>query len=105
MKLGVYQHYKGPRYLVLGTAHDANVEDRRVVVYVGLERGAKLDEDEDSMAVRTLEDFNQKLCGCRWEDGACFTPLDENDRCANHGHTNMPPVRRFEYVGRRDVDA
>lgn len=52
---GIYQHYKGPLYLVLGIAHDANDEGREVVVYVPLElnqahRGPR-------MAVRTVADF------------------------------------------------
>lgn len=52
---GIYQHYKSPLYLVLGLAHDANVEGREVVVYIGLELdGAHLGP---RLAVRTLEDF------------------------------------------------
>jgi hypothetical protein len=34
---GVYRHYKGPLYLVLGYGRDSNTVDRDVVVYVGLE--------------------------------------------------------------------
>ena len=34
--LGVYQHYKGPHYLVLGVARNANSEERSVV-YMPLE--------------------------------------------------------------------
>jgi hypothetical protein len=51
IRAGVYQHYKGPMYLVLGVAHDSNadtlhsgpphmhckpLEERFVVVYVAL---------------------------------------------------------------------
>lgn len=73
LKAGVYRHYKGPLYLVLGLAHDANsgeesvwsdragdyvakeVPVREVIVYIGLQTdsahtGARL-------AVRTVEDF------------------------------------------------
>jgi hypothetical protein len=48
---GVYQHHKGPLYLVLGYGHDANYPDRDVVVYVGLQ----LDEAKTGprLAVRT----------------------------------------------------
>lgn len=55
LRAGVYRHYKGHHYLVLGYAHDANHEGRSVVVYVGLELdGARHGE---RMAVRTVEDF------------------------------------------------
>lgn len=126
MKVGLYRHYKGGTYLVLGIAHDANADtignsteqaiigyelddrvkpfgSREVVVYVGLDRG---DKPGTPMAVRTLEDFNQKLCGVRVYDDKidvkCCKPLDSDDRCPEHEYTNTPPVRRFEYVGPRD---
>lgn len=77
LQMGIYRHYKGPLYQVLGLAHDANAEDlyrplppaatfgirteyeplpvRWVVVYMPLELdGAHLGP---RMAVRTLEDF------------------------------------------------
>lgn len=52
---GVYRHYKGHRYLVLGYGHDADYEDRQVVIYVGLE----LDDARPGprLAVRTAESF------------------------------------------------
>lgn len=84
MHAGIYRHYKGPLYLVLGLAHDANAEElhvyhgemkddqggrgmwevlgeREVVVYVPLELvgahyGAR-------MAVRTRQDFEAVVCG------------------------------------------
>lgn len=37
---GVYQHYKGPRYLILGVARNANTEERSVV-YLPLELHGK----------------------------------------------------------------
>ncbi len=52
---GIYRHYKGHHYLVLGYAHDSNLEDRTVVVYVGLQL-----EDAGPgprMNIRTVEDF------------------------------------------------
>jgi hypothetical protein len=53
--MGIYRHYKGPLYQVLGLAHDANNEDRVCVVYFGLQLdGAHLGP---RLAVRTLEDF------------------------------------------------
>lgn len=55
LKAGVYRHYKGPLYLVLGYGHDANHDGRLVVVYVGLQLdGAK---NGARLAVRTADDF------------------------------------------------
>jgi hypothetical protein len=52
---GVYRHYKGHYYLVIGYGHDSNYEDRHVVVYVGLE----LDDAKQGprLNVRTVADF------------------------------------------------
>lgn len=76
---GVYQHWKGPLYLVLGLAHDANagelysnknyiarsserhpLGEREVVVYVGLQLDAA--HEGARLAVRTLDDFFAKVC-------------------------------------------
>lgn len=120
IKAGVYRHYKGPLYLVLGLAHDANAEElarwdpdhydgvhqrpqeslgeREVVVYVGLQldtahTGARL-------AVRTAEDFFARVCGNRncphfGEAGGC-------DNGPGHCRCNAThAVQRFKYVGAR----
>lgn len=56
---GVYRHYKGPLYQVLGYGHDSNYEGRAVVVYIGLQLdGAKTGP---RLAVRTAEDFHAHL--------------------------------------------
>ena len=49
---GVWRHWKGRDYLVLGLGHDADHEGRTVVVYVPL-----YDVPGPRLAVRTLEDF------------------------------------------------
>lgn len=82
MRAGIYKHYKGPLYLTIGLAHDANadtlfdaVEDlqfphgRTVVVYVPLQ----LDDAHAGprMAVRTEEDFFSFVC--------------TNQECSNYG--------------------
>lgn len=70
---GVYRHYKGHHYLVLGFGHDSNVDGRNVVVYVGLElEGASR---APRMNVRTVEDF--------------FASVELSGR----------KVRRFTYIG------
>jgi hypothetical protein len=49
---GVWRHWKGRDYLVLGLAHDADVEGRTAVVYVPL-----YDVPGPRLAVRTVEGF------------------------------------------------
>jgi hypothetical protein len=50
---GTYQHYKsGHRYRVLGLGHDANDDQRTVVVYEPL-----YERSGPHFAVRTVEDF------------------------------------------------
>ena len=52
MRTGLYRHYKGQFYLVLGTGHDSNHPRREVVVYVPLyvAKGPRL-------AVRDRDEF------------------------------------------------
>lgn len=82
---GVYRHYKGPLYLVLGYGRDANQDGRTVVVYVGLELtgsarpGARIN-------VRDVDDFFAVV------DPATGTVPDVEDF-----FTDYP--RRFTYVG------
>jgi hypothetical protein len=85
LKAGIWRHYKGHLYLVLGYANDANQEDRTVVVYVGLElAGAKHGE---RINVRTVEDF---FATVHPGTGATISYWDG---------TAPPPVYRFTYVG------
>jgi hypothetical protein len=82
---GVYQHHKGPLYLVLGYGHDANYPDRDVVVYVGLQ----LDEAKTGprLAVRTVQDFCDEVC--------------TNPRCVRFGGLECIPQHygaRFRYL-------
>jgi hypothetical protein len=90
---GVYQHYKGPLYLVLGYGHDSNHEGRDVVVYVGLQLDAA--KPGPRLAVRTADDFHAVV---HQTGDRCETP----DAClANVGmkgyrSTHIP---RFRYLG------
>jgi len=52
IQAGVWRHWKGQDYLVLGLGHDADVDSRTVVVYVPL-----YDVPGPRLAVRTLEGF------------------------------------------------
>lgn len=112
---GVYQHWKGPLYLVLGLAHDANADElyrydynpdsngrsltplgeREVVVYVGLQLDAA--HEGARLAVRTLQDFFAHVCVADTNgDGDCAS-------CARLGDASPCRVRRFSYVGPRFV--
>lgn len=113
---GIYRHYKGPLYLVLGLAHDANagelydewtakdalagvpsgsepLGEREVVVYVGLQLDAA--HEGARLAVRTLKDFFTKVCVNitheHYGKGFVF-----DDTCR--------PTPRFSYVGPRFFD-
>ncbi len=79
---GIYRHYKAERfYLVLGLGHDANDDDRTVVIYVPLYVDAA--EPGPRLAVRTLEDFTA------WVDPGTRATVDEGTPGA---------VRRFTYM-------
>lgn len=52
LRAGVWRHWKGRDYLVLGLGHDADHAGRTVVVYVPL-----YDVPGPRLAVRTLEEF------------------------------------------------
>lgn len=110
LKMGIYRHYKGPLYQVLGLAHDANADtlfnsqavteawreghhdqidqipralgQRWVVVYLPLQ----LDEAHlgPRMAVRSLDDFVARV-------------HDDGNICPPHhcGHNKA----RFQYLG------
>lgn len=125
LKAGIYQHYKGPLYLVLGLAHDANADilsicptdtreafyqttlgEREVVVYIGLQ----LDEAHAGarLAVRTLDDFfawvhgaeSSQAFGSRCEDWAVVSDTGPWCHCAKQG-SERGIVRRFTYFGLR----
>lgn len=55
LRAGVWRHYRGQMYLVLGYGHDANYADRDVVVYVGLELNDQ--HTGPRLAIRTVADF------------------------------------------------
>jgi hypothetical protein len=117
---GIYRHYKGPIYLVLGLAHDANAErlyvptsrtsemadggfrfdfeqvgEREVVVYVALQQdGAK---SGPALAVRTREDFEAWLHPAHPE--RLTMTAAQVDRLGTRMVREDGYVPRFEYVG------
>ncbi len=56
LQAGVWRHWKGRDYLVLGLGHDADHEGRTVVVYVPL-----YDVPGPRLAVRTVEGFLEEV--------------------------------------------
>jgi hypothetical protein len=115
LRAGVYRHWKGRYYLVMGYAHDANADtlgswtairkqydldhtalahgrpgplgERVVVVYIGLE----LDDAHKGprLAVRDVDDFFRLVCSTHGTDWREACP----------GETKGGPVHRFEYAG------
>ncbi len=84
---GIYQHYKGHLYLVLGYAKDANHEDehRIVVVYVGLQLDGS--PGKIRMHARTAADFHAVVDATTGE----AVPVWDG--------TQRPLVKRFTYLG------
>lgn len=98
---GLYSHYKGGLYLLLGVGHDANADDlftwdhegiplgeREVVVYVSLDGG----KPGSPLSVRTRSDFEATVCGrdgcpefgtTAWSDGEPRTK-GEDAICGSH---------------------
>ena len=56
LQAGVWRHWKGQDYLVLGLGHDADIEGRTVVVYVPL-----YDVAGPRLAVRTVQAFLEEV--------------------------------------------
>jgi hypothetical protein len=84
LRAGVYRHFRGPLYLVLGYGHDANADGRQVVVYIGLQLdGAKAGP---RLAVRDVDDFL-----------AIVDPATGETRDFPYPSPDYP--RRFTYIG------
>ena len=113
IRLGIYRHYKGPLYQVLGLAHDANADtlassesaefelnpgdwpgvlgERIVVVYLPLQLdGAHLGP---RMATRTLEDFLLPVC---WDKDCHRFGQSPVRQCSRDWDAVKP---RFDYLG------
>lgn len=100
LQMGVYRHYKGPLYQVLGLAHDANDETRTCVVYIALQLNGA--HEGPRLAVRTLEDFAAWLNPERGESSAAPTTRDIGDGATARLHKRLRGLGwrpRFEYLG------
>jgi hypothetical protein len=84
---GVYLHYKGHQYLVLGYAGDAGDEERTVVVYVGLQMDGN--PSPVRMRIREVGEFFTRV------DPATGQTRYDDDPSA---------VPRFRYLGPSAVD-
>lgn len=92
---GIYRHYKGPLYQFLSLAHDANHEDRTVVVYMPLQlEGAHLGP---RMAVRTIEDFTAYVHVSQAGDNWPACPGIRDCTVVRQG-------ARSELIGGREID-
>lgn len=111
--MGVYRHYKGQLYLVLGLAADSNADEfasfgwideseqpiplfsegRVVVVYIGLQLDGA--EPGPRMHVRTLEDFTAwVLLRADWPPTVCH-PADAFEETVARDEGWQP---RFRYL-------
>lgn len=104
MRMGIWKHYKGPLYQVLGLAHDANHDDRTVVVYMPLQlNGAHLGP---RMAVRTIEDFEAVVHVSRAGDNWPVCPglghcglIKNEDGSVDMDHYDRLHRPRFVFLG------
>ena len=113
LKAGVYRHYKGPLYLVLGLAHDANADtlhritfnssgmvahqlgERTVVVYIGLQLTDA--HNGPRIAVRTYDDFLAMVYTDNEHLGeVCSHVARGSTWCSDRERWVTP---RFEYIG------
>lgn len=105
LRMGIYKHYKGPLYQVLGLGHDANHDDRVVVVYIPLQLdGAHLGP---RIAVRTIEDFETAVHVSEARDN--WPPCPGPERCpiiqrtaagqVILAHYDLTHRKRFTYLG------
>lgn len=94
LRMGIYRHYKGALYQVLGLAHDANANgiygafengERIVVVYIALQLDAK--HLGPRLAVRTLADFTALVGDGGVVERSQVMLIDE------------PVTERFTYLG------
>lgn len=119
--MGVYRHYKGPLYQLIGVAHDANAEElfgaavavlglperqpaseplgeRIVVVYIGLQLDTA--HEGPRLAVRTMSDFVRVV----HDDGQpCWSHVTMGSGASMHecsGEWSRAGVqRRFTWLG------
>jgi hypothetical protein len=95
LKPGIYRHYKGPLYQFIALGHDANHDDRTVVVYMPLQLdGAHLGP---RMAVRTIEDFTAQMHVSQAGDNWPVCPGVRECKIARLG-------ARSEVIGGRELD-
>lgn len=91
---GLYRHYKGGMYQVLGLGFDANIDGRTTVIYIPLY--LRDDQPGPRLTVRTVEDFFAEIdphTGLLWHEH-CNLVEDEGQQCGCTG-----PVKRFTYLG------
>lgn len=86
LRPGIYRHWKGPLYQVLGYAHDANDERRLCVVYMPLQLDGA--HEGPRLAVRSYGDMDDAF-----DD---WVHPDDGTVCLNDCHGSIP---RFRWMG------
>lgn len=104
LRMGIYRHYKGPLYQVLGLGHDADNGDRTVVVYIALQLdGAHLGP---RIAVRTIEGFEDVVHVAQARDNWPVCPglgkcslIKNNEGNIDLDHYERLHRNRFVFLG------
>lgn len=98
LRSGVYKHYKGDLYQVIGYSHNASDDNNVQVLYIGLEISP--DKTGPRWATRDWKEFHETVCalhggveayGSLHED---WIRSDETVRCDPNEF-----VERFTYMG------
>lgn len=98
VRAGVWKHYKGPLYQVLGYSHNASNDNKPQILYIGLE----IDPEKigPRFATRDWVEFFETVCtvhsGVDAYGGTHFDMIERsNVKCDPDRHF----VERFTYMG------
>lgn len=96
LRSGVYRHYKGPLYQVIGYSHNASDDNNIQVLYIGLEISP--DKPGPRWATRDWIDFFATVCP---QHGGVDAYSNEHGTLALMGMKCAPQewVERFTYMG------
>lgn len=94
---GIYQHYKGPLYQVLGYSHNASDGDNEQIVYVPLQLiGAK---PGPRMATRDVAEFHELVCTREEHYGIAYESSTHRRHPVPLVHQVTDAEHRFTYLG------
>lgn len=104
IRAGVWRHYKGPLYNVLGYSHNASDGNNPQVLYIGLELDSA--KTGPRFATRDVEEWSELVCtmhdGMSWhsEEHEKITAVGRRTGYLNERqHQEDACVPRFTYLG------